>query len=171
MLPSVFAGIKTPMLTMLRTRNMLRHILVNLRNTVPSSPTFSTSCASVVLFTGVNQAKRLLPISGGACFSSAYLSLGAYTTEFRGRSKENIRVIKTITPTEVPKDAQKAVAANWNSCQCGATLLDASWLTAALKGSWIRHSSSSAPCGSALQFTTMMASGGGLGKTCDSEVW
>lgn len=113
-LPSVFAGIKTPMLTMLRTRNMLRHILVNLRNTVPSSPTFSTSCASVVLFTGVNQAKRLLPISGGACFSSAYLSLGAYTTELRGRSKENIRVIKTITPTEVPKDAQKAVAANWD---------------------------------------------------------
>lgn len=52
------------------------------------------------------------PIGGGACFSSAILSFGAYTTELYGRRRENPTARRTVKPIEVPNPAYRDCCAS-----------------------------------------------------------
>lgn len=60
-----------------RSRKMLRHILVKRMKIVASMPTSFTKSCSVVVHSGLIHEKIPFPRGGGACFSSACLSLGA----------------------------------------------------------------------------------------------
>lgn len=73
----IFTGIMIEQPIMLMNRKILRHILVNRRKTVASSPMQLTSCGSLVCSTGLNQAKKPRPTGGGVCLRSACLTLGA----------------------------------------------------------------------------------------------
>ena len=81
LLSAKFTGIMTAQPIMLMKMKMLRHILLKRKKMTASSPMVSTSCASRVLITGLIQEKKPLPTGGGACFRSACLTLGAYTSE------------------------------------------------------------------------------------------
>lgn len=87
-------------------RNIFLHMRVKRKNIVASSPTCKIKSCSFVFARGLIQAKRPLPTGGGACFSSACLSFGAYTTELYGRRKENPIARRRVKPMEVPIDAQ-----------------------------------------------------------------
>jgi len=96
-------GIKIPHPSTLMARNMLRHILRILRKTVASSPMRSTKSCSFVFRTGATHASIPFPIGGGACFSSAILNFGEYTTELYGLRTENPRASSKVKPIDVPK--------------------------------------------------------------------
>jgi len=85
--------------------NMFRNILVNRMKTVASIPTRFTSSCSEVDHSGVIHAKKPFPSGGGACFSSACLSFGAYTTELYGRTKEKQRAMAAVMPRDEAKAA------------------------------------------------------------------
>ena len=59
------------------TKKIFRHIFAKRMKMMASKPTVSARSASLVFRTGFNQANKPLPIGGGACFSSACLTLGA----------------------------------------------------------------------------------------------
>lgn len=96
--------------TTVRTRKMFRHILVNRMNTVASNPTSVTKSCSFVCHNGFIQAINPFPNGGGACFSSAILSFGAYTTLLYGRRMEKQSAMTTVMPTDEAKAAQIADA-------------------------------------------------------------
>ena len=96
-------GIKITQPNKLNTKKMLRHIRRTLKKTVASNPINCTNSCSFVLNTGPTQAKIPFPNGGGACLSSATLSLGAYTTVLYGRSNEKPTARRTVKPMEVPK--------------------------------------------------------------------
>lgn len=65
--------------TVVITRNIFRSIFVKPRKIVASIPIFPANSVSFNLNRGDVHANSPLPIDGGACFSSAYFSFGAYT--------------------------------------------------------------------------------------------
>lgn len=105
---TTLTGIRMAHPTMERIRNIFRHILMKRRNIAASNPTFSITACSFVLMTGVTHANRPLPTGGGACFSSACRSLGAYTTVFHGRKRQKTRAITIVMANEVATDAKTA---------------------------------------------------------------
>src|SRR4051794_4912186 len=74
-------GIKIAHPTTDKERKRLRHMRSTRKKTVASKPINVTSSCSLVVRIGPTQANMPFPIGGGACFSSAILSFGAYTTE------------------------------------------------------------------------------------------
>jgi len=96
-----------------RTRNMSRHMRANLMKRAASMPTRFTKSCSVVFHRGLTHAKMPFPSGGGACFSSACLTLGAYTTLLKGRTKEKPRAMAAVMPREEPNAANTASLASW----------------------------------------------------------
>ena len=108
-------GMRTPHPMILRTRNIFRHILVNRRKTVATSPTWSIRSCSFVRTTGPNHANMPLPTGGGACLSSECLSFGAYTTELYGRRREKAMAMTIVKPIEEPRPARSEFCCNYES--------------------------------------------------------
>lgn len=88
-----------------RHKKMLRHILVKRMKMVASMPTSLTKSCSVVVHSGLIQEKKPFPSWGGACLSSACLSLGAYTTVLSGLTREKPKATATVMLTEEPRAA------------------------------------------------------------------
>lgn len=63
--------------TMARITKMLRHMRITRKKMVASMPICCISFSSCVLIKGRTHDHGFLPRGGGACFSSACLSLGA----------------------------------------------------------------------------------------------
>ena len=88
-----------------RHKKIFRHILVKRMNNVASMPIILTRSRSVVFQNGLIQEKKPFPSAGGACFSSACLSLGAYTTVLSGLSREKHKATAAVMPKEEPRAA------------------------------------------------------------------
>ena len=106
-------GINMPQPKIISTKNMFRHILKTRRKTVASSPIRIARSCSFVFHTGPTHANTPFPIGGGACFSSATLSFGAYTRELYGRSRENPTASRRVNGTAVTKPA---MIESWANC-------------------------------------------------------
>lgn len=78
---SIFTGIKIPHPNTVKARNMFLSIRNILKKTVASNPISGTRSFSFVFMIGCTQANIPFPTGGGACFSSATFSFGAYTKE------------------------------------------------------------------------------------------
>lgn len=100
-----------------RTTKILRHIRVNRKKIVASIPIRSTISLSVVDHSGATQASTPLPSRGGACFSSACLSFGAYTTLLYGRRKEKHTAMAAVIPREEANAANTEFCCNWRRCR------------------------------------------------------
>lgn len=108
------SGSRTAHPTAAMSMNMFRHMRRIRRKMVASSPICVIRSCSLVKRTGLTQAKMPLPRAGGACWSSATLSLGAYTRELYGRRRENARVRRTVMRTEVPRPASTLPCASYS---------------------------------------------------------
>lgn len=100
-----------PMTVMMANR--LRHILVNRRKMVASIPITPIISCSVAAHSGLTQASMPFPSGGGACFSSACLSLGAYTTVLYGRTIEKMIAVTAVMPSEEPRAAKMEFCWSW----------------------------------------------------------
>jgi hypothetical protein len=88
------------------------HILQNRKKRTASSPILSNKYSSVHDQTGFNQLNNPSSIGGGALFSLAYLSFGAYTILCRGRRTENTMKTMVEMTMEVTRPATIAVIPN-----------------------------------------------------------
>lgn len=97
-------GIKMAQPSTESTTKMLRHMRVKRMNMAASRPTRLTTSCSEVDHSGTTHAKMPFPRGGGACFSSACLSFGEYTTLLYGRRKEKQTAMAAVMPREVPRE-------------------------------------------------------------------
>jgi hypothetical protein len=94
-------------------KKMFLHMVVNRRKMVASMPTCPIRSVSLSFHSGRSQAHGDLPIAGGACFSSACFSFGAYTPWLYGLRNEKQIAINAVKPIDVPREAQMEVAASY----------------------------------------------------------
>jgi hypothetical protein len=106
-------GIKMAQPSTERTTKMLRHILVNRMKMAASMPTKFTISCSDVDHSGKIHAKTPFPKGGGACFSSACFSFGAYTTLLYGRRNEKQMAMAAVIPSDEPNAATTELCANY----------------------------------------------------------
>lgn len=93
--------------------NMLRSMLMKRKKIAASRPAIRIISFSVVCHNGGTHENGPLPNGGGARDSSACFNLGAYTTVWYGRKKENSRTTATVTPSDEAKEAQTEEVASY----------------------------------------------------------
>lgn len=95
------------------TTNMLRSMLMKRKKITASKPAIRIMSFSVVDHNGGTHENGPFPSGGGARDSSACFNLGAYTTVWYGRKKENNRTTAAVTPSDEAKEAQTEEVASY----------------------------------------------------------